>query len=428
MSEGWRKLRLKDLFRSVRNGLWGNDPTDDIDTRCVRGTDFDRLLGSVSKSGLPRRQFEPTALLQHRLERGDLVLEKSGGSADQPVGSVALFDLDIVAVCSNFNARLRVSPDVSAGFARYLLNGLYYTGLTRRYIKQTTGIQNLDTDAFMAHFCNVPSIDIQESISTYLDAELSKIDRLVVLRNAQLERTVERESVQIYQAVRGVGPGVESRPSGISWLGEVAHNFRLAAVSHEYEVMLGKMLNEDRVTGEHLRPYLRNVNVQWDRIDVDDLLEMNFPPAERKRYSLQAGDLLVCEGGEPGRAAIWSGAVDEIYYQKALHRVRPRGSSSVRWLFYCLRAATHVNLFTLEGNSATIAHLTAEQLKVQRFPFPDRTTQDRLVAQLDEQGRGRQAFRSTVERQLALLAERRQALVLAAVTGQIDVSTAGRAV
>ena len=151
---------------------------------------------------------------------------------------------------------------------------------------------------------------------------------------------------------------------------------------------------------------------------------MNFPPEERSRYRLRRGDLLVCEGGEPGRAAIWDGSVDEIYYQKALHRVRPRGTSSVRWLYYCLRAATHMNAFAVQGNTTTIAHLTGDQLNAQRFPFPERVVQDKLVAMLDERNEQRLAFTDAIDRQLALLAERRQTLITAAVTGQIDVTTA----
>jgi type I restriction enzyme S subunit len=198
----------------------------------------------------------------------------------------------------------------------------------------------------------------------------------------------------------------------------------LAAVTHKFQVELGKMLNAERAAGPEQRPYLRNVNVQWDRIDTDDLLEMDFPPSEHSRYSLRAGDLLICEGGEPGRAAIWHGSPEPMYYQKALHRARPTSDALPRWLYYCLRAATSLNVFAVEGNLTTIAHLTGEQLRAHRFPFPPRQTQERLIAELDDRTRATDATVSAMNTQIELLSERRQALITAAVTGQLDFTTA----
>jgi type I restriction enzyme S subunit len=147
---------------------------------------------------------------------------------------------------------------------------------------------------------------------------------------------------------------------------------------------------------------------------------MDFPPPEQSRFQVRAGDLLVCEGGEPGRAAIWNGQLPEIYYQKALHRVRPRSYSLVRWLFYCLKAATALNVFAVEGNTTTIAHLTGEQLRSHRFAFPDPATQERLVAFLDKAGEGENKLIEAIERQIGLLQEHRQALIAAVITGGPD--------
>ncbi len=77
------------------------------------------------------------------------------------------------------------------------------------------------------------------------------------------------------------------------------------------------MLSQRARRGDDPKPYLRNKNVQWGRIDTPDLLMMDFSPRERERLLLHKGDLLVCEGGFPGRAAIWTGDLDECYYQKA---------------------------------------------------------------------------------------------------------------
>jgi len=217
----------------------------------------------------------------------------------------------------------------------------------------------------------------------------------------------------------------ERKESGLDWLGTVPANWRVGAVSHYFEVELGKMLNQERAQGDFLRPYLRVANVQWDQIDVTDLSMMDFPPEEQARYRLRPGDLLVNEGGSwPGRAAVWTGEISEIYYQKALHRIRARGHELTRWLYYCLVAAERLRVFQTQGNTSTMTHLTREQLRPQRFPFPEVSTQARLVAELNRAATRDAEMKRLLNRQLDLLAERRQALITAAVTGQFEVSTA----
>ncbi len=116
-----------------------------------------------------------------------------------------------------------------------------------------------------------------------------------------------------------------------------AGHWEIAPVYSRYEVVLGKMLDSKKVSGEHLAPYLRNIDVQWDRINVDDLPVMDFDPEDRIRFSLNEGELLVCEGGDIGRTAIWRGELSECYYQKAIHRVRPiRKTEYPRFFFYIL--------------------------------------------------------------------------------------------
>ncbi|MBK6433621.1 hypothetical protein [Candidatus Amarolinea dominans] len=98
---------------------------------------------------------------------------------------------------------------------------------------------------------------------------------------------------------------------------------------------LGKMLSQISKKGAHSRPYLRNANVLWDDFRLDDVYEMDFLPGEQAEFMLQPGDLLICEGGEIGRAAVWKGQIEECYFQKALHRVRLKDSkSSPRYLMH----------------------------------------------------------------------------------------------
>ena len=84
------------------------------------------------------------------------------------------------------------------------------------------------------------------------------------------------------------------------------------------EHSLGKMLDKQKNRGE-FHPYLRNLNVRWFDFDLTDLLEMRFEESEHEKYTAVVGDLLICEGGYPGRAAIWPGP-GPIHFQKAIHQ------------------------------------------------------------------------------------------------------------
>lgn len=190
-----------------------------------------------------------------------------------------------------------------------------------------------------------------------------------------------------------------------------------------YSVQLGKMLDEKRIVGANLAPYLRNVDVQWEGINTIDLPRMDFSEEDRKRYALQEGDLLICEGGEVGRTAIWKGELDECFFQKAVHRLRPTSEQDEpRFFRYFMRMAVDAGLFTLR-TASTIPHLTAEQLRVVRFPAPPRPQQRAIADYLDRETARIDALIAAKERVLELLAEKRQAIITLAVTRGLDPPT-----
>lgn len=95
------------------------------------------------------------------------------------------------------------------------------------------------------------------------------------------------------------------------------------------------MLDAQKNKGGPL-PYLWNPNVRWLEIDTTDLQTMLFEPHEDERYGLRKGDVIVCEGGEAGRAAVWDGRQAHVKFQKALHRVRPGPDLDAKYLVYRL--------------------------------------------------------------------------------------------
>ena len=225
-------------------------------------------------------------------------------------------------------------------------------------------------------------------------------------------------------------PSVELRPyptykeSGVDWIGEVPINWDVSALRHRYSQCLGKMLDSKRNTGNNQLPYLRNTDVQWDRINVDDLPTMEITRHEYDRYTVQTGDLLVCEGGEVGRCALWSGNLTKCGFQKALHRLRPLNEKHdlARYMYYALSVASNRQAFN-DGHLSTIAHLTGEKLRKHPFPFPSFAEQTAIARFLDHADERIQRYVRAKQKLIALLEEQKQAVIHQAVTGQIDVQT-----
>jgi type I restriction enzyme S subunit len=192
-------------------------------------------------------------------------------------------------------------------------------------------------------------------------------------------------------------------------IGRFPATWHVQRVGDLFETQLGKMLSQKARVGKSPKPYLRNKNVQWGRIDVSDLLSMDFDDRETERFRLRPGDLLVCEGGEPGRAAIWGGALEECFYQKALHRLRPRDSRIIsEFMNYWLRFSFSLqNLYGVSGASSTIAHLPEVQLKSLPIPVPPIPEQRKIAAVL---GLVQRAIEQQ-ERLIALTTELKKALL-----------------
>ena len=160
-------------------------------------------------------------------------------------------------------------------------------------------------------------------------------------------------------------------------------DWQTAFVSDEFFIILGKMLDAEKNIGI-LKPYLGNKSVQWGRIDTDDLSMIKLTPNDLRRYRLDEGDLLVCEGGDIGRSAIWSGQMEECYFQKALHRVRPRGSYSTILLRYLLEYYSKTGFLLNFATQTSIAHLPKDKFEVLPLPKPCIKEQEAIAEALSD--------------------------------------------
>ena len=141
---------------------------------------------------------------------------------------------------------------------------------------------------------------------------------------------------------------------------------------------LGKMLDAKKNRGE-LRPYLANVNVRWGEFELSDLREMRFQDSELDRFGLTHGDIVMCEGGEPGRCAIWKDQLPTMMVQKALHRIRAGERMDYRFLFYVFLHQGRIGAFSGLFTGATIKHLPKDKLAQIRVPVPPLPIQRRIA-------------------------------------------------
>lgn len=265
------------------------------------------------------------------------------------IGRIAILGIEATsnqAVC-------HIIPDLNIADRRYLFYALRQQ--VSGWLEQSVGgaQPNINQQIIKETKIPIPPLEEQKRIAAILD----KADRVRRKRQEAI-RLTEELGRSIFLDM--FGDPVENPKKWLTMpFGELC------------TTRLGKMLDKQKQTGEFRRMYLRNANVQWFGFDLTDVFEMNFNSSECKILRLQLGDLLIYEGGEPGRAAIWRDEIEECYYQKTLHRARPNNdlvnSEYLAHLFWFLSKHGGLNIHI---TSSTISHLTGEKLKAMSIPVP----------------------------------------------------------
>jgi type I restriction enzyme S subunit len=165
--------------------------------------------------------------------------------------------------------------------------------------------------------------------------------------------------------------------------------------------------------------YLRNINVRWRRFALEDLSTLNVSAEEMHTLSVGDGDLFICEGGEPGRCAVWRGGKNDFVYQKALHRFRTNGTIIPELLMYRLMHDAAVGTLADAFTGTTIKHLTGESLGRYMVPVPPLAEQRRIVDKLDDLLARVDACRDRLDGVPAILKRFWQAVLAAATSGEL---------
>lgn len=272
----------------------------------------------------------------------------------------------------------------------------------------------------------LPPLPEQEAIAVFLDRETGKIDALVEEQRRLIALLKEKRQAVISHAVtRGLDPTAPLKPSGIDWLGDIPAHWELVPLKRVAAIQTGIAKGKE-YAGEALIgvPYLRVANVQSGYLDLDDVAIIELPEADVDRYLLRAGDVLMNEGGDfdkLGRGHIWQGEIRRCVHQNHVFAVRPHAVTS-EWLawFTCAEAARFY-FMSRSKQSTNLASISSRNLMELPITLPPEDERNEIVNFMGEEVSKLDALISEAETAIALLQERRSALISAAVTGKIDV-------
>lgn len=241
------KGSLKRYVIKRNAGIWGRDPgLDSVDCVCARVADFDYSNLKLNELAT-KRSITNDQLIKNCLKNGDILIEKSGGGEKSPVGRAVYYDSSAQAVCSNFIERLRFDKTkIDPKFALYLLYASYNEKRNLAFIKQTTGIQNLDVDQYLdSIFVPDVSIDGQLCIVEKLDHATEKIAKLISILSNELSMLGEYRQSLIARAVtKGLNHTGPMKDSGIPWIGKIPAHWKMGKLANVGKFLAGSAFPE----------------------------------------------------------------------------------------------------------------------------------------------------------------------------------------
>lgn len=427
--EHWSINQMKSGITSLQNGVWGDEPNGDADdVPCARVADFDRVR-LVVEEPLPTIRSIPIAQrTSKRVSSGDLLLEKSGGGEQTTVGAMVQYIGGSDVVCSNFVAVVKCKPDISARWLCYANSHLYNLGVNTRSIKQTTGIQNLDSNQYSSELIAFPTFSEQQLIAAHLDRETARIDALVEKKTRFMELLREKRQALITHAVtKGLDPNVKMKDSGVEWLGEVPEGWEIKSVRHvlaaigDVDHFMPESVDNGvpyLMTGD-LKGFLSNVSLQdCKQVSHGDYFRLS------RRIKSSKGDIVMARYATIGTLMYVDVDVDFLVSYSCVTLKPDLSKMSGLYLFHYMKSTAFHEGIKNQINTNTQDNVGIKDLQSVKIAVPPIEEQAAIAAFLDFETTKLDALKNKIERSIELLKERRSALITAAVTGQIDLREA----
>jgi type I restriction enzyme S subunit len=292
----------------------------------------------------------------------------------------------------------------------------------------TSDMWSLRPEHFKMIYTPEPTPAEQAAIVRFLDWANGRLERAIRAKRRVIALLNEQKQAIIHRAVtRGFDPSVTFKPSGIPWLGDIPHNWKTVPLKAVCKIQSGITLGKD-YTGQALReyPYLRVANVQAGHVNLTIMKTIRVTKAEALRCSLQKGDVLMTEGGDPdklGRGCVWSAQVDPCLHQNHIFAVRPNQSDLNPHFLSALMGTGYARAYFQSTAKQTTNLASTNKTKIGRFKLllPKVDEQNDILAALSEETHPLSTAISRLEREIDLLREYRTSLVANVVTGKLDV-------
>ena len=338
-----------------------------------------------------------------------------------------LFDHDIPAVSSNFIARLPVREGFNSSFLTFLHSVLYSTGVNKRSIKQTTGIQNLDSSAYLGESVAYPPLCEQAAIVRYLDYVDRRVRRYVAAKERLIGLLEEEKQAVIHRAVtRGLDPNVPLKPSGVEWLGDVPAHWerrRLKRVLHrlidcEHKTAPAVSASSYRV--------VRTSAVRGGSLSIAGTYctsEEAFA-AWTRRGNLEPGDVIFTREAPAGEACVVPSNLSLCLGQRTVLMKIDRNAYDPHFLVHMLYAGPPHHEIELASRGSTVPHFNVEDIGVLPVFTPPVPEQIAIVRYLNHETASIDAAIDRARGQIELLHEFRTRLIADVVTGKLDVREA----
>ena len=400
--EEWEVSRLKDSIKSCRNGIWGDEPqgtSDDI--ACIRVTDFNRTNMEIEVNDLTIRNIPASKQKMYLLKNGDLLIEKSGGGEKQPVGFVTIFNHDIPAVYANFIARMELEEGKAySDFYKYVHSTMYSVRLNVRSIKQTTGIQNLDTNYYFEENVVYPPIKEQKAIANFLDQKTAEIDGLIADKEKLIELLQEKRQAIISEAVtKGLNPNVKMKDSGIEWIGEIPEHWEVTKIKY-----LAFLKSGENITSEMLEE-----QGDYPVYGGNGLRGYASSYTHEGNYVLIGRQGALCGNINYAQGKFWASEHAVV--------VTPLRDVDLTWLGELLRSM-NLNQYSI---SAAQPGLSVNNVQNLFIPVPPYSEQCVISCFLKQNIADIEKVIQDTRKQIIKFKEYRQSLIFEAVTGKIDV-------
>ena len=273
------------------------------------------------------------------------------------------------------------------------------------------------------NICNfefeVPPLDIQRRIVSYLDSHILSLDKRVSLLATKRNHYLRLRTAFINLAVtQGLNPDVKMKDSGIEWIGMIPEHWEIRRIKEIGKLRLGKMLTEKPKEGFVLKPYLKSKNVSWLNLILDSVEEMYFSEQELKELRLHYGDLVIAEGGEVGKTAIWRDELQDCYLQNSVHKLTCNKHFDSRYYSYFSYFLGQIEYYKSLVNLVSIMHLTYEKLRRVRVTVPPLSEQQAISTYLDEKCAKIDAIIENLNQQIDKHKLLKRALINEVITGQ----------